>query len=633
MNPKRILFNLPMNLRLSNYGHRFAKETFSTPGRNLPSLDVSYTLLLDLWTGILIPDQGQPGLFELEQRGFVERVPESITKAETELRYRRNPLEHVTKIIFELTTFCNFNCQHCYNATVPRSTEQDIPALKKAVDVFRAMDIERFDFIGGEVTKYANGWLDLARHCRQQGAKIVTIYTNGWWLEQKTFTAAGKSYPDVSTYLADLREHGVTHILFSLDGPEDMHDRSRGHPGLYHRVLSGIPMVKAAGLLPRISLLMRKDSSMDTYVQLLDTLAQRIYDFPDSTDVLERVNHMVDDPTNTLSNLIDVGNQAAHANSNQGFYLWQPTDQQLYCRGFYRPIKPGETAQIVASDPNGAWLLLLHRNTLGWMPTIYLGFGSGTLNASVIDTEHEEPCSGYLGSITSILQTWESNISGTVKIQGIAYLPASYIEANDWSVVEEGTGIHAEPEVRITNLQQGGRVERFTIQLDTVSLGDKLSFFNNENGQSTIPFQASFFSTDCSGPIASNDSTISPTRAPTIRVITLEVISTSEAVATSDPWSTGTGEIPACAGALPARLEINEDAEVCTKKANVFLRSGPGKQYDPLIKKAPTSVVWVMDGPVCKNSTYWWKVKDNAGRIGWMAEGSDSTDPYYLCPN
>lgn len=361
-----------MNLRLSNYGHRFAKETFSTPGRNLPSLDVSNTLLLDLWTGILIPDQGQPGLAELEQRGLVERIPDAAIKAETELRYRRNPLEHVEKIIFELTTFCNFNCQHCYNATVPRSTEQDIPALKKAVDVFRAMDIERFDFIGGEVTKYANGWLDLARHCRQQGAKIVTIYTNGWWLEQKTFTAAGKSYPDVSTYLADLREHGVTHILFSLDGPEDMHDRSRGHPGLYHRVLSGIPMVKAAGLLPRISLLMRKDSSMDTYVQLLDTLAQRIYDFPASTDVLERVNHMVDDPTNTLSNLIDVGNQAAHANSNQGFYLWQPTDQQLYCRGFYRPAPSltlkanGELATCRITNA-GEGYGNLHRQDLIWI--------------------------------------------------------------------------------------------------------------------------------------------------------------------------------------------------------------------------------------------------------------------------
>lgn len=326
-----------MNLRLSNFGHRYARETFQTLGADLSTLDSEQQLLLDLWTGCLFQDQGQSGLAELERRGLIERVPETVTKAETELRYRRNPLEHVSKIIFELTTRCNFNCQHCYNATVPRITEPDLTALKNAVDVFRKIGIERFDFIGGEVTKYGDGWLDLAQYCRQQGAKIVTIYTNAWWLEQGNFRAAGKTYSDVPVYLADLREHGVTHILFSLDGPEDMHDHSRGHPGLYQRVLAGVAMVKAAGLLPRVSLLMRKDLSMDTYVELLDTLAQRIYDFPASASLMDRVNCLANDPTNTLSNLIDIGNQAARSTNNQGFYLWQPTDQQLYCRGFYRP--------------------------------------------------------------------------------------------------------------------------------------------------------------------------------------------------------------------------------------------------------------------------------------------------------
>jgi|GEM_PF-1072626 len=326
-----------MNLRLSNYGHRYASEVFRKLAGNLSTLNLTQRLLLDMWTGILVPDQGQPGLIELDRCGFIERVPVTVTKAETELRYRHNPLEHISKIIFELTTHCNFNCQHCYNATVPRITEQDLPGLKKAVDVFRAIGIERFDFIGGEITRYGDGWLDLAQYCRQQGAKIVTIYTNGWWLEQKNFIAAGNHYPDVSTYLVDLREHGVTHILFSLDGPEEMHDRSRGQPGLFDRVLAGIPAVKAAGLLPRVSLLMRKDLIMDTYVQLLDTLANRIYDFPDSADLIERVNYLASDQTNTLSNLIDIGNQATQSPQDQGFYLWQPTDQQLYCRGFYRP--------------------------------------------------------------------------------------------------------------------------------------------------------------------------------------------------------------------------------------------------------------------------------------------------------
>lgn len=173
-----------MNLRLSNYGHRYASEIFQTGNIDLSALDPALRLMLDLWTGILVSDQEQPELLELERRGFIERVPETVIQAETELRYRRNPLEHVSKIIFELTTRCNFNCQHCYNATLPRVTETNLAVLKNAVDVFRAIGIERFDFIGGEVTKYGRGWLGLAQYCRRQGANIVTIYTNGWWLEQ-----------------------------------------------------------------------------------------------------------------------------------------------------------------------------------------------------------------------------------------------------------------------------------------------------------------------------------------------------------------------------------------------------------------------------------------------------------------
>jgi len=361
-----------MNLRFSNYGHRYTSHIFQTGNVDLATLDPAQRLLLDLWTGCLVPDQGQPGLLELERRGFIERVPETVTQAETELRYRRNPLEHVSKIIFELTTRCNFNCQHCYNATVPRITETNLAVLKNAVDVFRTIGVERFDFIGGEVTRYGVGWLDLAQYCRQQGASIVTIYTNGWWLEQTNFIAAGKEYPNVPAYLADLREHGVTHILFSLDGPAEMHDHSRGQPGLYERVLAGLPAVKAAGLLPRVSLLMRKDLHMDTYVQLLDTLAQRIYDFPASTDLMERVNCLASDPTNTLSNLIDIGNQAAQSPQDQGFYLWQPTDQQLDCRGFYRPAPSltlkanGELATCRITNA-GEGYGNLHRQDLIWI--------------------------------------------------------------------------------------------------------------------------------------------------------------------------------------------------------------------------------------------------------------------------
>ena len=108
-------------------------------------------------------------------------------------------------------------------------------------------------------------------------------------------------------------------------------------------------------------------------------------------------------------------------------------------------------------------------------------------------------------------------------------------------------------------------------------------------------------------------------------------------VKTKTPTSINSGgikpEIPSCPGAPKAQLELNEDAEVCTKKDNVFMRSGPGKNNDVVTKLIPQSVVWVLDGPICADRAYWWKVRTNTDIVGWMMEGGDKKDPYYLCPN
>lgn len=88
-----------------------------------------------------------------------------------------------------------------------------------------------------------------------------------------------------------------------------------------------------------------------------------------------------------------------------------------------------------------------------------------------------------------------------------------------------------------------------------------------------------------------------------------------------------------CPGAPPQRLEINEDAKVCTKSDYVFLRSGPAKSYSTLKKVYPGTVVTVIDGPRCSDNWSWWKVKLSGGTTGWMAEGGDKVDPYFLCPN
>lgn len=108
--------------------------------------------------------------------------------------------------------------------------------------------------------------------------------------------------------------------------------------------------------------------------------------------------------------------------------------------------------------------------------------------------------------------------------------------------------------------------------------------------------------------------TVKPTRTPT-------------------PEPTATNAVTACPGAPKQRIEVDEDAIVCTRNDVVFLRSGPGKKYRVLSRISPGVVVMVIGGPFCSDNWSYWEVKLSDGTTGWMSEGGDSIDPYFLCPN
>ncbi len=46
----------------------------------------------------------------------------------------------------------------------------------------------------------------------------------------------------------------------------------------------------------------------------------------------------------------------------------------------------------------------------------------------------------------------------------------------------------------------------------------------------------------------------------------------------------------------------------------------------------PGTSMMIIDGPVCSDNWSWWKIRLNDGSEGWVAEGGDQTDPYYICP-
>ncbi len=329
------MYNILMNLRLTYYGWMVTRHLANSGQLHLGETPEG-DLLLELWTGGHIPATGAAMYEKMGSEGLIEMIDEGVSQDETHLRYCRNPFEHITKVIFEFTTFCNFNCEHCFNSRVPRQTETNPDVLAGAARDFLRMGIQHFAFIGGEVSRFGNGWLDLVSQIHSLEKSVnISLFTNGWWLDQVNFTAAGITYPDSLAHLNDLKSHGVTHVTFSLDGPEELHDRSRRQPGLYQRILQGFSTVKEAGLEPRVSLLVRPEWSQAQTESFLAEPATLIYDLDPLMPIAKRALRLYIDPFNTISHFIDIGNGAR--DERLQFPIPDTHGHSLYCRNFYRP--------------------------------------------------------------------------------------------------------------------------------------------------------------------------------------------------------------------------------------------------------------------------------------------------------
>lgn len=356
-----------MKISLTNIGHRYINEQLVSRSEHDMHSDPFNRILVRVLNEKILEEPLSETHYTLIGQGLLE-IADSEDLTAVAFRYKTNPLENVQRIVFEITTDCNFNCSHCRNGRMGKTTEINIERLKSTIPVFSKLGIKRYDFIGGEVTKYGNGWLELAKYINCKRDNTLTIYTNGWWLENTDFEAAGKAYRNDSEYLADLYRHGITHILFSIDGHEEAHDKSRNQKGLYHKIISSFDRIKQSGIEPRITALIKSDPDIQALNSLAD-ISTRIYDLPYGTGFQTKLLRLMQDSTNVFSNFIDIGN-GVHQKMNR-FETDKIPLEMLRCKAFYRP------------SPN---LRIMANGNLSVCPLLDAGEGFGSVhNQSIID--------------------------------------------------------------------------------------------------------------------------------------------------------------------------------------------------------------------------------------------------------
>jgi uncharacterized protein YgiM (DUF1202 family) len=80
-------------------------------------------------------------------------------------------------------------------------------------------------------------------------------------------------------------------------------------------------------------------------------------------------------------------------------------------------------------------------------------------------------------------------------------------------------------------------------------------------------------------------------------------------------------------------MVVNQRGYVCTQTDSVRLRNSPQKSSNTTAQLQKGTQFTVIGGPSCADNWSWWQVKTDNGLNGWVAEGGDEVDPYFICPS
>lgn len=120
------------------------------------------------------------------------------------------------------TDRCNLQCSMCFEKLRPQHKEMSLYDWCGIIEHMKKFH-PRIHLSGGEPFVYPD-IMELVA-CIKKNGLFLTITTNGTYLEE---------------YAEDIIRLKVNRIHVSIDGPQEIHDRIRGVPGTYDRVINGL---------------------------------------------------------------------------------------------------------------------------------------------------------------------------------------------------------------------------------------------------------------------------------------------------------------------------------------------------------------------------------------------------------
>lgn len=163
-------------------------------------------------------------------------------------------------------------------------------------------------------------------------------------------------------------------------------------------------------------------------------------------------------------------------------------------------IPAGEKVQVIGTDESAAWLLVLHDNLLGWMPTFYSRTNVATLNPALVVEPLSDKCTKYLDATFAPDEAWISNMTGAAFVIGSIYRAQTETPFDEAALdIEiEGGGAAVESDYVHTPLTSSSAVVLFGFSVAGLQKGSRIHFNLANADDEALSFQAAFFSNECS---------------------------------------------------------------------------------------------------------------------------------------
>jgi uncharacterized protein len=199
-------------------------------------------------------------------------IEHNITKLSKSDNFKRAKL--ISEKLLELTILpteqCNFRCIYCYeDFSIGKMKPETVDGIKSLMEKrssqLRYLNVSWF---GGEPLLAKDIVMDISAHAQSLASQYFDLNYSG--------SMTTNAYMlDIDT-LSSLVDVGVTQYQISLDGPEEIHDRSRiraDGKSTFQKIWSNLIAIRDSSL--PVSIMLRLHLTADTF-QLIDPLLEDI---------------------------------------------------------------------------------------------------------------------------------------------------------------------------------------------------------------------------------------------------------------------------------------------------------------------------------------------------------------------